>query len=658
MPRGPLPVPPYQSQYQQQQQAITPPTQPDRFYQYQYPASYGPSISKIRSFDAQPPQNGDRLSGLPSSLIPGNGAAYRQLGYGQPKPKDTVSRSFAKGGNSILLHKGFFDLLQVQGNQDQSLHPPNAPWSNANRNSSGSNGASLGWYGDRPIKPTPSTALGALRAVTAPSFTSSSHPPPAAGNRARGNRRISVDMVSKPTGFTHLVHASDAEQAEQILTRWKVDNKGKLPGESRAVAAMNAKLIGIVYTLEPAWASAVKEEARTRARAQAVAQVQRNLDAQQQRGSLKVVNANPDSLISNFSDRAEHGSHGAAMSPGRGQYSSPAGLPPMAIPGLPLPLQQPQQPPPLSPSFGSDDGIVVHTNIPQTPIRPAPNMSMNQLNANTARTVIFRNTDMLEALREDETPSSANFGDQPTSPRRPPPAAGSANQLQIDGKASKPSLETVERLVATKVYLENHYYGILKRPRDRDQRKAALERELTAAGAGMSDAQRRGIRAAWAASETEHLRDLRARVGANSFLKVKTIGHGAFGVVSLVREKGSGELFAMKQLRKADMLRKGQEGHVRAERDVMSAASSTAASRWIVHLVYSFQDVDHLYLVMEYMGGGDLLNLLIEKDIFEESFAKFYIAEMVLAVQEAHKLGYIHRDIKVRPVVLLKTDFH
>jgi serine/threonine protein kinase len=50
---------------------------------------------------------------------------------------------------------------------------------------------------------------------------------------------------------------------------------------------------------------------------------------------------------------------------------------------------------------------------------------------------------------------------------------------------------------------------------------------------------------------------------------------------------------------------------------------------------------------MEYMSGGDLLNLLMDKDVFEEGFAKFYIAEMVLAVQEAHKLGYIHRDIKV-----------
>lgn len=66
----------------------------------------------------------------------------------------------------------------------------------------------------------------------------------------------------------------------------------------------------------------------------------------------------------------------------------------------------------------------------------------------------------------------------------------------------------------------------------------------------------------------------------------------AFGVVTLVKEKNSGQLYAMKQLRKADMLRKGQEGHVRAERDFMTQASETA--RWIVRLAYSFQDVDHL----------------------------------------------------------------
>lgn len=87
----------------------------------------------------------------------------------------------------------------------------------------------------------------------------------------------------------------------------------------------------------------------------------------------------------------------------------------------------------------------------------------------------------------------------------------------------------------------------------------------------------------------------------------------------------------MKQLRKTDMLRKGQEGHVRAEREVLKSAalvSSANAPEWIVRMHYSFQDRDNLYLVLEFMGGGDLLNLLIEKDVFEENFARFYIAEV------------------------------
>ncbi|CCO31453.1 hypothetical protein BN14_05495 [Rhizoctonia solani AG-1 IB] len=157
------------------------------------------------------------------------------------------------------------------------------------------------------------------------------------------------------------------------------------------------------------------------------------------------------------------------------------------------------------------------------------------------------------------------------------------------------------------------------------------------------------LRARWRANETAYLRERRRRVDQRSFVKLKTIGHGAFGVVSLVKEKDTGELYAMKQMRKVDMLRKGQEGHVRAERDVLKGAalvSSPTGADWIVRLFYSFQDQDHLYLILEFMGGGDLLNLLIEKDIFEEDFGKFYIAEMVLAIEQCHKQGFIHRDIK------------
>lgn len=116
----------------------------------------------------------------------------------------------------------------------------------------------------------------------------------------------------------------------------------------------------------------------------------------------------------------------------------------------------------------------------------------------------------------------------------------------------------IEKAVAAKIYLENHYHSILKKPQGRDQRRRMLERELSRLT--LSEAQRRNVREAWALSETEHLRDLRARVSAGSFVKLKTIGHGAFGVVSLVKERGTGQLFAMKQLRKADMLRKSQVG--------------------------------------------------------------------------------------------------
>ncbi|KAK0534569.1 hypothetical protein OC834_001825 [Tilletia horrida] len=225
-------------------------------------------------------------------------------------------------------------------------------------------------------------------------------------------------------------------------------------------------------------------------------------------------------------------------------------------------------------------------------------------------------------------------------------AAAGGLALAIQAAAVRPSLQTIEKSVAAKIYFENLYYSILKKPRARDTRRAGLEAELASLGNRISELEKEAIRAKWLANETEYLREMRARVNVNSFVRLKTIGHGAFGVVALVKERGTGGLFAMKQLRKADMLRKGQEGHVRAERDLMTSASASASAKWIVKLVYSFQDVDHLYLIMEFMGGGDLLNLLIEKDIFEEDFARFYVAEMILGIHEAHRFGYIHRDIK------------
>ncbi len=67
---------------------------------------------------------------------------------------------------------------------------------------------------------------------------------------------------------------------------------------------------------------------------------------------------------------------------------------------------------------------------------------------------------------------------------------------------------------------------------------------------------------------------------------------------------------------------------------------------WIVTLFYSFQDERNLYMVMEYLPGGDLMNLLMKEDIFTEAATRHYMAELVMAISSVHELGYIHRDLK------------
>lgn len=75
-------------------------------------------------------------------------------------------------------------------------------------------------------------------------------------------------------------------------------------------------------------------------------------------------------------------------------------------------------------------------------------------------------------------------------------------------------------------------------------------------------------------------------------------------------------------------------------------------SKYIVSLKSTFQDAEYLYIAMEYVPGGDLLHLLIERDRLSEEGTRFLIAEMVLAVEQVHKMGYIHRDIKPDNILL------
>merc|ERR1719410_3276653 len=151
--------------------------------------------------------------------------------------------------------------------------------------------------------------------------------------------------------------------------------------------------------------------------------------------------------------------------------------------------------------------------------------------------------------------------------------------------------------------------------------------------------------------ESHSLRNQRAakqKLKATDFKIIKIIGKGAFGEVRIVRHKVNQQVFAMKTMLKKMMIAKNQLGHIVAERDLMSDADNP----WLVKLMYAFQDATYLYLVMEYCGGGDLMGLLIKKDILSESHTRFYMSELAAAINYVHELGYVHRDLKPDNVLI------
>jgi len=91
--------------------------------------------------------------------------------------------------------------------------------------------------------------------------------------------------------------------------------------------------------------------------------------------------------------------------------------------------------------------------------------------------------------------------------------------------------------------------------------------------------------------------------------------------------------------------------HVKAERDVLALADNP----WVVKLQYSFQDSTNLYLVMEYLQGGDLMTHLMKHDILTEEVTRFYVAEVALAIWFVHQLNYVHRDLKPDNILLDRT---
>ena len=146
-------------------------------------------------------------------------------------------------------------------------------------------------------------------------------------------------------------------------------------------------------------------------------------------------------------------------------------------------------------------------------------------------------------------------------------------------------------------------------------------------------------------------RKSREKQSIRDYESIAIIGRGAFGEVHVCREKKTGKIYAIKKIKKNILIIKNQIRHVLNEQILMSKASSP----WIVELKASFQEDEYLYLVMEYLPGGDLMNLLIQKDILTEKEAKFYISELILAIESIHNLDCIHRDIKPDNILIDKN---
>ncbi|KAL0963582.1 hypothetical protein UPYG_G00308230 [Umbra pygmaea] len=204
---------------------------------------------------------------------------------------------------------------------------------------------------------------------------------------------------------------------------------------------------------------------------------------------------------------------------------------------------------------------------------------------------------------------------------------------------------------AFKFYMEQHVENVMKTYQQKLNRRLQLEQEMSKAG--LSEAEQEQMRKMLNQKESNYNRLRRAKMDKAMFVKIKTLGIGAFGEVCLTRKVDTGALYAMKTLRKKDVLNRNQVAHVKAERDILAEADN----EWVVRLYYSFQDRDSLYFVMDYIPGGDMMSLLIRMGVFPEPLARFYVAELTLAIESVHKMGFIHRDIKPDNI-LIDLDGH
>uniref|UniRef100_A0A8C1LHA8 Ribosomal protein S6 kinase n=1 Tax=Cyprinus carpio TaxID=7962 RepID=A0A8C1LHA8_CYPCA len=156
-------------------------------------------------------------------------------------------------------------------------------------------------------------------------------------------------------------------------------------------------------------------------------------------------------------------------------------------------------------------------------------------------------------------------------------------------------------------------------------------------------------------SITHHVKEGSEKADTRQFELCKVLGQGSFGKVFLVKKitgPDAGQLYAMKVLKKAT-LKVRDRMRTKMERDILVEVNHP----FIVKLHYAFQTEGKLYLILDFLRGGDLFTRLSKEVMFTEEDVKFYLAELALALDHLHGLGIIYRDLKPENI-LLDNDGH
>lgn len=229
-------------------------------------------------------------------------------------------------------------------------------------------------------------------------------------------------------------------------------------------------------------------------------------------------------------------------------------------------------------------------------------------------------------------PSLANMGRQ-QSPGRGPPQPGSPLRM------AKPRLPSAADSIPSPLMSPTLSHSEFNSPIIRAQHGHHHRRQSSAA---LSEAMARPASPRMSAV-VSNPQPRAVQTSIKDFEIIKPISKGAFGSVYLSKKKSTGDYFAIKVLKKADMVAKNQVTNVKAERAIMMWQGE---SDFVAKLYWTFSSKDYLYLVMEYLNGGDCASLIKVLGELPEDWTKKYMAEVVQCVQHLHSRQIVHRDLK------------